>query len=253
MERRTLYASAFVAVVAAGLAQWGPGAYDAWRVDRAVARNVAARGGQAAWDALKSVTFVGTMDLGAGQQVSYQLDQTVPDTSCFTYEFADKAVTQCTNGQRGWKRAPYTGREDATPLDKDELREATTGADPRGLLIDYDTRGLTIDYLGHHTYEGRAVELLRVRTPSGGERLVYLDEETGLELNVVSTRKIAGKELRVDTLYSDWEASDGVLFPHRLASRTEGDDVWYAFEVRSVQVNPRLDPTTFQPPASLGP
>jgi len=250
MERRVLYASAFVAV---GLALSAPWAYDAWRVHRAVARNVAARGGQAAWDALTAVRFVGMMDVGKGQKVRYQLVQAEPDQSCFTYEFAEKVVMQCTDGHRGWKQAPYTGREEATELDEAELREATTGADPRGLLIDYAARGLSMEHLGRDTYEGRTVEVLRVQTPQGGERLVYLDEETGLELNVVSKRVVAGKELRVDTVYSDWAETDGVLFARRLASRTEGDDVWYAFEVSTVEVNPKLPSTTFQPPAGLRP
>lgn len=249
MRRRVLYVAAFAAV---GLALCGPWAYDAWRVHRAVTRNVAARGGQAAWDALTAVRFVGTMEVGQGQKVSYELIQAVPDQSCLSYEFSGEAVEQCTTGDRGWKEAPYTGREGATALSEEELREASAGADPRGLLVDYRARGLTLEHLGRDTYEGRAVEVLRVHTPQGAERTVYLDEETGLELNVASTRVVGGKTLRVDTLYSDWQANDGVLFPRRLASRTEGDDVWYALEVRSVQVNPRLDPTTFQPPASLG-
>jgi hypothetical protein len=96
------------------------------------------------------------------------------------------------------------------------------------------------------------VDVLRVTLPAGAVRTVYLDQETGLELKVESTRHLLDKDLKVDTVYSDWASAGGVLFPRRLTSQTEGDTKSYALEIKTIQVNPTLDASRFEPPPGMG-
>jgi hypothetical protein len=228
-----------------------PSLYQAWRVHTVVSQNIEARGGQAAWDSLQAVRFTGTLDLGHAKVAPFRLEQARPSQSCFSYEFQGGEVIQCTTEALGWKQAAFTGDPAPQRIQGEELREASAGADPRGLLIDYGERGHDLHFDGAVDLEGRPAWKLTVTLPQGAVRTVYLDQETGLELQVSSQRRLLGKELRVDTVYSDWAETEGLLFPRRQASRTEGDEAWHALEIQTLQVNPPLDAARFSPPPGL--
>lgn len=249
MERRR---RVLLIVVVALLIISAPWLYNFYRTRQIVAHNLAARGGQAAWDGIQAVRFTGSMELGSDQKVNFRLEQGRPEQSCFSYTFNKQDVFQCTNGKDGWKQAPYTGKTGILAMDAAEVREASAGADPRGLLIDAGERGISVRFLREELYEGRPAAVLQVNLPLGAVRTVYLDQETGLELKVVSTRHLVNKDVPVETLYSDWASTGGVLFPQRLSSKTEGDDTSYTLEIKTMQVNPVLAPDRFKPPPGIG-
>jgi len=222
-----------------------PTARDAYLVHRFVEQNVAARGGEAAWENVEALRFTGTMEIGQGLEVPFVLEQKRPDKMCLEYEFDGATASQCSYGDQGWKLAPFMGRHDPEPMTEAELREAVDGADPRGLLVDYRSRGHRITLMDDQEVGDRLAHVLKVTLPSGAEREVYLDAETGLELKVVSERMLAKRERRVDTVYSDWKATDGLLFARHQETRTEGDDASHALVLKKVQVNPEIEDARF--------
>ena len=60
-----------------------------------VARNIYARGGAEAWEAVTSVRVAGEMDLGQEMVVPYVLEQKRPDKMCFEFIFDGKAFSSC--------------------------------------------------------------------------------------------------------------------------------------------------------------
>jgi hypothetical protein len=248
-KRRYLYA---LLVAGLALVLASPSLHRAWLLRQALSHNLEARGGGEAWARLETVRYTGSMDLGADQRAAFRLEQARPQKSCFSYDFDGQVVEQCVNGSQGWAVAPYTGRPAAVALSAEELPEAAAGADPRGLLIDAQERGHRLSHGGFVDFDGRRAEIIEVELPGGARRRVFLDEETGLELKIESQRRLQGKVLRVETVYSSWSPSEGLLIPRRQATRTEGDERWFVLELRSVQVNPSLDEQRFTPPASLG-
>ncbi|MBW2257372.1 MAG: DUF620 domain-containing protein, partial [Deltaproteobacteria bacterium] len=188
MNKKTLTIIAGVALVVGLGAILIPPLHEAYIVNQLVERNVAARGGEAAWENVETLRFAGTMEIGQGLHVPYVLEQKRPNKMCLEYEFDGATAAQCSDGEHGWKRAPFGGQDEQEPMTEDELREAVDGADPRGLLIDYRARGHDIELIGEERLDGRDVNVLKVTLPSGAEREVYLDAESALELKVVSKR-----------------------------------------------------------------
>jgi hypothetical protein len=231
---------------------FSPEAKEARLVDKLVTRNIDARGGADAWQAVSSLRLSGLMDVGQGMHLPYVLEQKRPGKMCLEFVFADETAVQCVDGKTGWKIAPFRGRTTPEPMTASELREAVDTGDPYGLLYDHAARGHVIKILGHETVEGRDTFKLQVTLPGGAVRWIYLDAETALEVKLEARRKLVGRELLVETFYHDWQATDGLLIPRRQETRTAGDDELHFITVDQVEVNPSLDDLRFVIPSSIG-
>jgi hypothetical protein len=219
-------------------------------VNQVVDHNVAARGGAEAWHAVSSLRLTGKMDVGKGMRVPYVLEQKRPSKMCLEFVFDGETAVQCSDGQAGWKLEPFRGRTSPEPMTEAELREVAGSADLYGLLFDYAARGHTVEPLGQEPVEGRDAFKVKVTLPGGAVRWVYVDAESGLEVKVEALRTVGGRELRVDTFYYDWEATEGLLIPRRQQTRTEGSSEVHMLTVETVQVNPPLDDSRFALPAA---
>ena len=234
-------------------------------VDGLIARNVEARGGADAWRAVNSLRVSGQMDLGQGMHVPYTIEQKRPGKMCIEFEFDGDLATQCVSGQSGWKVLPYLGRTRPEPMTDIEFREMADTAEIDGLLLDAARRGHDITLAGkamingHETFK-LEVAMPRNRTaqqpcvdevtmPRGARRWIYLDAETALEVKLETMRSRNGREHLVETWYSDWRESDGLLMPHRQDSMAEGNREMHWLTVERVTVNPAIDDQRFARPA----
>ena len=219
-------------------------------VDALIARNVAARGGAEAWRAASSLRLSGQMDLGQGMHVPYVIEQKRPGKMCLEFVFDDETAIQCVDGKTGWKLLPFRGRMTPEPMTESELRDIADTANLDGLLFDSAQRGHKVKLLEQVAVDGRDAFKLQVTLPGGAMRWVYIDVETALEVKLEAIRTVAGKERRVETLYSDWQATDGLLIARRQETLTEGDKESHFLTVTSVSVNPPLDDARFLMPAA---
>ncbi|MBI1424635.1 MAG: hypothetical protein GC149_14405 [Gammaproteobacteria bacterium] len=214
-----------------------------------VARNIEARGGAAAWQKVDSLKLTGLMDLGQGLSVPYVLEQKRPGKMCFGFVFNDQTALQCADGKHGWKIAPFRGRSTPEAMTEGELREIADSSDPYGLLYNYAKRDIDIELLGHVKVGERDAIKLKLTMDKGAVRWIYLDAETALELKLEAMRTIAGRQHRVETVYSDWKQTDGLLIAHRQETTTEGDPAAHFLTVETVSVNPYIADARFEMPA----
>jgi hypothetical protein len=214
-----------------------------------VKRNIDARGGAEAWKMVSTMKVTGRMDLGRGMSVPYVLEQKRPDKMCFTFEFDKQTATQCVNGENGWKIAPFRGRNYAEPMTKEELREMADSTDPYGLLYNYADRDIDIDLVGHVKVGDRDAIKLKLTMDKGAVRWLYLDADTALELKMEMIRTIARRPKRVETVYSDWKKTNGLLIAHRQETTTEGDPKPHFLTVEAVKVNLSIADSRFAMPA----
>ena len=220
-------------------------------VDKLVARNVAARGGADAWQAVSSMRQSGLIDVGHGMHLPYVLEQKRPGKMCLEFVFDEETAVQCVDGKTGWKLLPFRGRNKPEPMTAAELREMVDSADLYGLLFDSAARGHKIELLGQEPVEGRDAFKLKVTLPGGAVRWVYLNAESALEVKLEAVRIRRGKERLVETFYRDWQAADGLLISRRQETQTEGDTESHFLTVDRVQVNPPLDDLRFVMPTSI--
>lgn len=250
MSRKVVLAVLAAAMVVGVLIYNSEAMREARFVKALVERNIEARGGLAAWEAVEALSLAGQMDLGQGMVVPYTLEQKRPGKMCLEFEFDAELSKQCSDGETGWKITPFRGRYKKVPqpMTEAELRETVDSSDPYGLLYDFSGRGHKIELVGQEIVDGREIYKLQVTLPRGGIRWLYVNSETALETRLETNREIVGREQLVETRYVDWMEIEGLLIPSRQETRIAGDDESHFITVESVIINPALEDSDFAMP-----
>lgn len=246
---KKLMVGAVVIVLVSGFLVYNSDAMKERRFIKAlVAQNIEARGGADTWQAVTSLRVTGQMDLGQGMHVPYVMEQKRPAKMCLEFVFDEETAVQCVDGKSGWKLLPFRGGDEPEAMTEEEYREMAGAVSIDGLLFNSVRQGYKTELVGKEVVAGRSAVKLEVTLPSGVTRWIYIDEETGLDIKLESTRVLRGEERIVETFYYDWQKTDGLLIPRRQESRTRGDDEFHFVTVDSVLTNPPLDDSRFSMP-----
>jgi hypothetical protein len=223
-------------------------AASAQTVDEIVAKNAAARGGAAAWRAVRALRLTGAMEVGNGMTVPFRLELARPRRMRLEFDFAGTTAVQTWDGRRGFLLAPHLGHGEPEPLSEAEAAEAAAQAELDGPLIDYAAKGHRIEFLGRETLAGRETWKLALTLAGGAKRTVYVDAETGLEAQVEATRTLRGEERPLRTRFADYRATAGLVLPRVLESRIEGSPYSHRLTIATVEVDPPLKDARFGKP-----
>ena len=250
LNKKTVLAAAIVLI--AGVAIYNSDAMrDARVIKGLVAQNIEARGGAQSWAGVETLELSGQMDLGQGMHVPYVIEQKRPGKMCLDFVFDEETATQCVDGEAGWKRLPFRGRNRPEAMSAAELREMAGAADIDGLLFNYQERGHEIELVGKEMIGDRMTSKLQVTLPTGAVRWLYIEDETGLDIKLEAMRVLRGEERLVSTYYLDWQETDGLLIPRRQETQTEGSSETHFLTVENVRVNVRLDDSRFAMPSTV--
>jgi hypothetical protein len=191
-----------------------------------VAKNLEARGGAAALDAIKNVSFEGRTIFPGDFEVTYKETHARlgPNEAAGRVDFGIQGldITQAYDGHEGWRVNPLQGRKDAEKMSADEGRALADAALVEGPLLAARTDGSRVDYLGREDFDGTNAYKLKVTQKDGDEFTYWLDPDTFLEIKIDETRKIRGAEQTTETELGDYEKIAGVYFPMSVESWTQG-------------------------------
>jgi len=190
-----------------------------------IAKNLEARGGAAAFDAIKNVTFEGRTIFPGDFEVTYKeararLGSATADRVDFGIQGLD--LVQAYDGTGGWKVNPLQGRKDAEHMSADETRQLADEALVEGPLLAARRDGSRVEYLGREDFDGTDAYKLKVTQKDGDQFTYWLDPDTFLEIKVDETRKIRGAETTTETELGDYEKVAGVYFPMSVESWSQG-------------------------------
>jgi outer membrane lipoprotein-sorting protein len=229
-----------------------------------VERNVTARGGLAAWKAVQTMSWKGKMGAGGTTymtvspkgkleqkereetQLPYRLEFKRPGKSRLELDFNGQTAVQVYDGVKGWKYRPYLGRDEWTPYSADELRLAAAEPGIDGYLIDYASKGATVELAGTDKVEGHAAYVLKVTRKDGQVRRVWVDGQSFLELKVDGApRKLDGRLHAVEVYPRDYKQDQGLMIPHLQETTVEGVKKTEKVTIENVTVNAPLDDARF--------
>jgi len=209
-----------------------------------VEKNVAARGGLAAWRGVQSLKETGKMAAGGNDrsthpvevpgarrpgkgspmptnprlkeeaQLPFTLELERPRKMRLEIEFAGKTAVQVYDGANGWKLRPFLNRMDVEPYTDEELKSAGLQTELDGALIDYASKGSKVELEGTEKVEDHDTYRLKVTTSNGHETHVWVDAQTFLEAKVEGQpRRMDGKVHPVQVYYRDYRAVNGMQMP----------------------------------------
>ena len=190
-----------------------------------IARNLEARGGAAAIDALKSVSFQGRIIFPGDFELSYKEARArlAGGSEARTdLSLQGLNVVQAYDGHGAWKINPFQGRKDAERMSADEARSLADAALIEGPLLASLHDGSRAQYLGREDFDGTLAYKLKVTQKDGDEFVYWLDPDTWLEIKTAETRKIRGAEQTTESELGDYEKIAGVYFPMSVESWSQG-------------------------------
>ncbi|RQR36952.1 outer membrane lipoprotein-sorting protein [Burkholderia sp. Bp9143] len=216
-----------------------------------VERNVAARGGLQAWRAVGSLTMSGLIEAGGKKNTALPFVMTMkrPHKSRFEVRFNEQTAFQVYDGAQGWKVRPFLGRDEVEPFTPAEAKSAAAAAELDGPLVDYASKGTTVQLVGTEQVEGHGAYVLKLTTKEHAERKVWIDASSFLELKIDGEpRMLDGRMHNVSIYYRDYRKENGLDIPHVLETVVAGVRPTRKLTVQSVKVNAPTDDALFARP-----
>jgi hypothetical protein len=217
-------------------------------------RNVAARGGLDAWRKVDTMVWLGHLEHGGRetQRIPFVMTLKRPNLTRFELKEQFSQFTRIFDGAHGWKLRPGSdGRPETKAFSPEEANFARTEFAIDGPLIDYQAKNVTAELDGIETVDGRKAYRLSLKLPSGGERRVWIDIKTNLDIRY---DRPATNPLKpgapVSIYYSNYGDADGVQVARSIETGVDagGAEAGDRLVIDRVLVNPKLDDGTFAPP-----
>src|SRR5262249_22631225 len=150
----------------------------------------------------------------------------------------------------GWRISPFRGRIDPEKLSADDTKQLKMNADIDGPLVDYKSKGNTVEYLGTEDVDGTDAHKLKVTLKTGDVRYIYLDPDYFLEIREVDQIRVRGAQEEEETDLGNYEQVEGVYFPFSIESGPKGEPKDAKITIEKVEANPDLDDQLFHFPGS---
>lgn len=220
-------------------------------VQQIVDKNIAARGGLAAWQAVKTLTIAGDLDAGGkpNHALPFVLKEKRPRKSRLEIVFKDQTSVQVYDGAQGWKVRPFLNRNEVENFTQTEMKSAAAEQDLDGPLVDYAAKGTQVALAGTDTVDGHPAYKLKLTFKTGNQRNLWVDAGSFLELKMDGEpRKLDGKMHNVAVYFSDYKTEHGLTTPRVQETAVEGVKQPYKMTISRVVVNDPLDDSLFQKP-----
>ena len=243
MRIRTSWMTAILFFIAAGA-----GAITA---DELIVKNIQAKGGIDNIHAIRSIRQSGTIRFGGGASgMTFVVLSKRP--GMVRTEFSWQGLTSITayDGTVGWAVRPFRGRKDPEKMSADDAKGLQLQADIDGPLVDYKTKGNTVEYLGTEDVDGTEAHKLKVTLKNGDVRYVFLDPDYFLEIRYIDQTKIRGVEEEEETDLGDYEKVNGVYVPFSIEIGSKGGPKFQKITFDKAEANVEMDDSLFHFPAA---
>jgi Outer membrane lipoprotein-sorting protein len=226
-----------------------PGLARAQSVDEIISKNLQAHGGLEKIRAVKTMRSTGKVSFGSFQARFLQ-ENLRPDKVREETIIQGLAQVQAYDGKTGWMVNPFQGRKDAELLSADDLKSLQEDADIDGPLVDYQSKGHTIQLLGHDSVEGTDCYKVKLTLKNGDVRIYFFDADSFLELKIESQNIVRGTVQYSETFYGDYEQVNGMYFAFEYQQGQKGSSDRAKFTVEKIEINIPLADELFSMPPS---
>ena len=154
-------------------------------------------------------------------------------------EFTVQGTTgvQAYDGTTGWMLMPFMGKGDPEKMEDEDLKDVAETADFDGPLVDYKSKGHTVELVGKEQVAGADVYKLKLTKKGGEISYVFLDAESSLEIKTSGTRAVRGEAHDFETSSSDYKEVSGVLFPFSQEMRAQGAPAGQVMTIEKIELN----------------
>lgn len=246
MKIKSILASALVvvAVAAQSFAQ---------TADEVVAKHLEAMGGTDKLKALKSISMEAKIQTAQAPGMEVIMKMSAVNGKGFRQDITvmGMAIEAGYDGTMAWQNSPTMmgGSGNPEPLPAEQLERVKDQADLSGNLMDYKSKGHSIELLGKEDLEGTEVYKLKLNKKSGDVEYNYIDAATYLVIKSESIIKMQGQEAKSSQMMSNYKAVDGLMFPFTIEQDNPMMGGNSSVTFTSIVVNAPVDENKFKMPA----
>lgn len=237
----------FIGIV--GLMLFAAATVNAQTADTIIAKYIAQIGGMEKLQAVKTVRQTAKFTGGGGFQAVIVTENKRPNRTREEFQFQGMMGVSAFDGKTGWKIEPWQGKKDAELMSEEELKAAMDGADFDDSLINYQSRGIKIEYLGKDEFDGTDIYKLKATLPSGTVKTYFMDTDYYVPIKIETKRVIRGMEVEGETILGDYKEVGGVYYAHSIESGAKGSPNKATITIEKIEINVPLEDTRFMRPA----
>jgi outer membrane lipoprotein-sorting protein len=218
-------------------------------LDQILAKHYTAMGGLDKIKAVNSVSMMSKMVMGGGQmEAPLNVKMKRPHMMRSDVTLQGKVFVRATDGTTAWQINPFAGGDEPQKLSGAEADQLNDGADIDGVLVDYKSRGITVELIGKEDVEGSPAYKLKVTRNGGRVETDWLDASTFLAIKSLTKITQMGQEMEVESIQGNYKKVDGVMMPHSIDQKVNGRSM-VQMTVEKVETNLALDDSLFKMPA----
>jgi hypothetical protein len=218
-------------------------------VDELVAKNIEAKGGAQALQALTSLKVSGKLIVNDGKlQLGFAETKKRPGEVRSEVTLQGMTAVEAYDGTNGWKISPFQGRKDPERMSADDVKELQTESEIDGPLVNWKEKGSTVEYLGTEDIEGTEAHKLKVTRKNGDVQLVYLDPDHFLEIRIITQRMQHGALVETESDFGDYEKVGNVFMAFATEGGPRGSTDKQKIVIDKAEPNVAVDDSVFQFP-----
>lgn len=218
-------------------------------VEELIEKNLGAKGGEEAWEAVESARIEGTMTFGP-QEAPFVYEWKAPNRVRIEFTVQGMTGVQAYDGETGWSVMPFMGKTEPEKMAPEDVGQIKNDADFRGPLVNPEERGYAIEYAGEADVEGTPAYKLKVTNPDGEVSYLYLDQEHYVEIQREDQRTVRGQEMLTTASIGAYKEVAGIMIPHSTEIKSslapEGQSQSMNFE--EVELNVDIPDERFEMP-----
>jgi outer membrane lipoprotein-sorting protein len=213
--------------------------------DELVQKHLDAIGGAQAWKKLSSIQMK-TQTSFMGMELPGTVYIQTPNKMRSETIIQDKAIVMVYDGKEAWSLNPLMGSTKAEKLPESSVEEFQKQADLGGPLVDYTSKGSSVELLGEDELDGTEVYKLNLKEKDGTVTTFYIDKESYMILKSATRKMSNGQEVEGSSEFSDYREVEGLKFPFTTIMGTAGQTM--TSKVVSIELNKSIEAKLFTKP-----
>ncbi len=171
--------------------------------------------------AIKSLSLDGTMSMAQGMEMTFSQATKRPSKYRMDLTVQGMSMIQAYDGTTAWSVSPMAGNKpEKQPAA--EAKRLAEQADMDGLLVDWKSKGYTLELVGPEDIDGATAYKIKVTDKDNDVKFVFIDATTWLDVKLSMRISMMGQEADVDLLMSNYQDIAGVQTPMQMEMRSEG-------------------------------
>ncbi|MEM8484091.1 MAG: hypothetical protein AAF564_01020 [Bacteroidota bacterium] len=216
-------------------------------LDALIEKHIAARGGVDNIKAVQTVKMTGKVEvMGMDIDMTNYLKRPNKIRAMLVIPAMNAEVNQGYDGEMGWMQNPGS---DPQPMPKELSKGMKDQADIDGMLMNYEEKDITLEYLGEGMVNDMPAHKIKVTRPDQPDAIVYIDKASYLEVKLEGegVNPQTGQPAKTETFMSDYRSVNGVQMAHLMEVKMDGT-TFQKITMSEIVTNIEVDDSIFGMP-----